>query len=185
MPTPHRIDRPPDHEDRTRFPELRALIARCLSALGPVGTGLPVVALDGTPDQSWPVTRNSKLDSAIRPSCRYYFEQVALDVAFTRTSRLRTSSIRANGGIRISVFRCRQWDASHPFGPMSRVPWENLSGSSGASPLRKQLTSRDSPATKAFRSASTLDGEVPFGSRITSRGWRSTSHIVRVPPARR
>ncbi len=97
-----------------------------------------------------------------------------------------TSTTRSRVGIGITSLRCFQYRCHViPVGPIVNVPCVNDRGKPSAWPLRKQLTLRDSPPSRAARSLLCFDSAVPEGSVTVSTGWRSTSSRDREPPARR
>jgi hypothetical protein len=97
-----------------------------------------------------------------------------------------TSSTRSRVGIGITSLRCRQYRFHViPVGPIVSVPCVNDRGKPGAWPLKKQLTIRDSPPSRATKSICCFDSAVPEGSVTVSNGWRNTSSRVREPPALR
>jgi hypothetical protein len=59
----------------------------------------------------------------------------------------------------------------------------NFCGKFGSEPRNQQLTCLVSPDAKPARSEYAFDGPEPSGSRKTSMGCLTTSHIVLVPPA--
>jgi hypothetical protein len=96
------------------------------------------------------------------------------------------STTRSRVGIGTTSLRCRQYRRHLiPVESIVKVPCVNDRGRPAASPLRKQLTSRDCPPAKAVRPLWRCESPFAKGSLTVSPGWRSTSKKVRDPPARR
>jgi hypothetical protein len=96
------------------------------------------------------------------------------------------STTRSRSGIGTTSLRCRQYRRHViPVESIVKVPCVKDRGTPAALPLKKQLTSRDSPPSKAARSLWRCESPVARGSLTVSTGWRRTSKKVRVPPALR